>query len=175
MSKRIFIAIDLKHLNLNIHSENKNIIFFPHDNYHVTLSFLGQLEEEEIELLEHLLGMIVLNYSPFEILLTQLGRFNNIIWIGVSKVDVLMKLQDNIFEILKANNFPLDEKPYLPHLSIGKIRGEKLNLNEISFSNVGPIAISEICIFRSQTGPPFPLYRIERKFKLRGEVPLSRI
>lgn len=91
------------------------------DNYHVTLAFLGQTDENAVpELLR--LGALCWR-APFTLALSGgIGAFKggSVIWAGLDKSDALFDMQARLQAILRENGFPLEEGAYAPHITMAR-------------------------------------------------------
>ena len=133
--KRIFIAIKIvagKELSEMISSFrsgfSENDIKWTHtDNIHVTLAFLGDTDEKLIEDISAMLSRVCVQHKPFRLLLKGAGLFRSIsdpriIWAGVEPSDELSSLNSAIIAGLKKLNIRLENRPFNPHLTIGRIK-----------------------------------------------------
>ena len=90
------------------------------ENLHLTLAFLG--ETERLHAICQIMEQISL--PAFSLTLDQLGRFRrnggDIYWVGIAANPSLQQLQQSLSQKLRQAKFPLDEKPYRPHLTLGR-------------------------------------------------------
>ena len=133
--KRIFISIPL------LNNTKEELISFKEDykdlpikwvsdnNLHITLFFIGYLNKDKIALITEDLKNLLLNYKKFLIELTNIeyypkGKKNaNYIWVIIKKSKELIELNKKIKDILLKNNIILlEEKNFLPHITLGKIK-----------------------------------------------------
>ena len=127
---RSFIALDFP---LNINNEiqkiqdlirNQNLFigkFTESENLHLTFKFLGEVEEDKINLIKERLSKI--KFNPFEVHFGKVGVFTNsfpkIIWLEL-RGKGLSDLQKNIDEQLKDLFEP--ETIFMAHLTIARIK-----------------------------------------------------
>jgi 2'-5' RNA ligase len=123
--------------SLNFYDETKNEIkniknaveensikgkFVKSKNYHLTLEFIGEVDEEKVKILKKVL--CELKTSPYKLSFNKIGNFNrrggDIVWIGVEDNSNLYKLSDELRSLLKAEGFETDKRKYTPHLTIGR-------------------------------------------------------
>lgn len=108
------------------------------NNLHLTLKFLGEVEESKIPLINNKLREFSSHYGNFDIHINGLGVFPNIkspriLWMGVQST-VLYSLQAEIENSLRNLGFPPEYKRYQPHITLasGGISGiDETNLNDI--------------------------------------------
>lgn len=124
---RTFIAIDVpedisdKLKELQKKFENLASITFP-KIFHLTLKFLGEISEEQIEEVRNSLRKV--KFKPFNLELTEIGSFPddkriNVLWIGVEPADKVIELQEEIEQNL--NGFARDLR-FHPHITIGRVK-----------------------------------------------------
>lgn len=94
---------------------------------HLTLIFLGWTNS----MLQDQVTEAIYNTSsesePFEIKMTEVGVYPGmqaprILWAGLSKEVGLMTLQEKLAYRLAALDFPLEKRPYQPHLTLGRVK-----------------------------------------------------
>lgn len=158
---RLFIAIDLSNECKNhiAHSmrelrplwEKKGSIV-PNENFHITLSFLGERDESEVNMIEDAMKEIAA--SPFSIFLTgELGHFSrsgrngNTYFLRLEKSSALESLQWNLVEALERRGFRLEKGRYKPHITIA--RNSFLRDTESSFSPFKE-HVDSICLMKSE-------------------------
>ncbi|PMQ02221.1 MAG: RNA 2',3'-cyclic phosphodiesterase [Dictyoglomus sp. NZ13-RE01] len=184
--KRLFIAIDLpfeikkkideckKTLEVNI---KHGVKWVELENYHFTIKFLGETQEEKIESISKIIEEISSEFKPFYISFKELGVFPNfknprVIWIGIDEgLDEMQNIFNTLEKRITKLGFPKDEKEFSPHLTLGRVK-ERLKWKEdwkIDIPEIRFLAI-ELTLFESQLssqGPTYiPLYR--SKFKKNG-------
>lgn len=129
---RIFIAIDfdkaIKTYLENIKNKLENHCikgsFTRSYNFHLTLQFIGELEELNIPKLVSALEECVLKYPTFNLTLNKLGSFkkgdSHIVWVGLNHSEELVRIYKELAHTLKHENIAFDEKPLKPHITIGR-------------------------------------------------------
>lgn len=133
--KRIFIGIrinpgkEYRKIISSVKAElaNEKIKWTEENNIHITLSFLGNTDEQQIPLIKEIVKKICSESSEFELTLTSLGVFKGlddpkVLWAGIDPSEKLSSLQSALTADLKAHSIIVDDKPYSPHLTIGRIK-----------------------------------------------------
>ncbi|MBB5872738.1 2'-5' RNA ligase [Allocatelliglobosispora scoriae] len=99
----------------------------PPDQWHVTLAFLGEVPVDRIDAVTGAMTAAAARSRPPapRLRLTGGGWFDNLraaaIWIGVDgDLDALHALVAGLREELAAAELPVDERPYQPHLTLGR-------------------------------------------------------
>lgn len=133
------------------------------EDLHITLKFLGEVNEKRLKLLQEKLGMIE-KQNAFDIDLGSLGTFGKqhqprVLWIDVAASKSLMNIQEIIEEAAAQAGFPPENRPYRPHITLGKKWASNGILPE-SFFNELPqkfkikkqFEVSTITLFRIHPG-----------------------
>lgn len=105
------------------------------ENVHLTLKFLGDVQEEVLESVRAALGETCAVYAPFNVELAGLGAFPSarrarIIWAGVGEgSEQLRSLASDLDAALAPLGFERERRPYTPHLTLGRVQGRPANLD----------------------------------------------
>lgn len=98
---------------------------------HLTLKFLGNVEEKQIEEIKIILKEIALQTPLINIKLNGAGVFPNqklprVLWVDVIENDgILDNLQKRMDAELSKIGFEKDKRGFKPHLTLGRIRSQK--------------------------------------------------
>jgi 2'-5' RNA ligase len=95
------------------------------EDYHITLSFLGETADSQIEQLSQELNEAVQHHTPFQLFLDGIGTFGRettprVLWAGVDRENRLVQLQKGVYQACKHSGFQWDNRPYRPHITLGK-------------------------------------------------------
>jgi 2'-5' RNA ligase len=132
----------------------------PPENWHLTLRFLGNIEEVTYERFVSLLDTADLG-NRFRLALGPLGAFPNpkratVLWLGVSQGgEAMSKLALTAEEAAQGAGLPTEERPFRPHLTVSRIRPP----TEVGalIEAFGDIEIGWRCetmvVYRSRLGP----------------------
>lgn len=116
--------------------------FLARDTYHLTLAFLGDIDDAEITRAMDALDEAVdkLRESEASILLSPdgLGKFGRpqdaTLWLGIAKTPALEALAINLRNALRVRDLPFDDKSFLPHITLGRrVRIPKGKLPALAF------------------------------------------
>lgn len=96
-----------------------------HEDYHITLVFLGDTPQAELNKVIAQMKMIVKNHEPFELHLNGLGYFGKkesprIFWGGIDRQSQLEDLQKDVLQACEKVGFDLENRPYRPHLTLAR-------------------------------------------------------
>jgi 2'-5' RNA ligase len=103
-----------------------NIKWAVPENFHLTLKFLGEVRQNELQSIIAQLDNISTQTLPITILPQKTGYFGSIkqpsvIWFGYQVEDKLSQLQKRIDEHMYALGFKLEEKKFTPHVTLGRV------------------------------------------------------
>jgi RNA 2',3'-cyclic 3'-phosphodiesterase len=126
---RLFISIDLPKeikdylFNLQKEVREAKINWVSKKNLHLTLKFLGEVDEDKIP--EIIKAIKEINYPSFEVSLTNLGFFPSkekpkVIWVGLDPEDKVIDLQQKVDEALLT--VVPTEQQFQAHLTLGRIK-----------------------------------------------------
>lgn len=129
---RVYIAIDfednIKNYFDKITSSIKNHCaegnFTRKNNFHLTIRFIGEADDFQIGKIKEVIDSAVLNTSPFELSVNNLGIFKrkktNILWIGLEENSILSELQERFSILLKESKISFYDKLFMPHITLGR-------------------------------------------------------
>ncbi len=94
------------------------------ENLHVTLKFLGETEPAKVEALQNVLTAIQ-SSEPASLEFRGLGFFPNdkrprVFWAGMEASANLKSLASDIDQAAHRLGFPLEERPFTPHLTLAR-------------------------------------------------------
>ncbi len=153
--------------------EHKFVKWVDPGGIHLTLKFLGNIPAKWVTEITEAMGKAARGIYPFHLEISGLGTFPNlkqarVFWVGIGgEVDKLSSLQQNIDSALAALGFAKEERPFVPHLTLARIREGASPLERRSFGElVGstvfedkyPVAVEAIRLMRSQLTPTGAIY-----------------
>lgn len=132
---RTFIAVDLDdatrdilaRLTRRVAREIPTARVVSPDAIHVTLAFLGELDDQRVADAIEAARETAAGASPFWLAPGRMGIFGpeyapRVVWIGIGgQVGRLRALQRRLAHALDARGFPLDSKPFEPHLTLARL------------------------------------------------------
>ena len=103
------------------------------DSLHLTLAFLGHVDESRLPALIALGQTVAAACPPFVLQLDQLGHWphNHIVWASCGDVPpALSGLAEDLRRQLDQLGLPIDQRPYFPHLTlVRKVSAAMLDAN----------------------------------------------
>lgn len=148
------------------------------ENLHITLKFLGEVEEARLPVLSEAIASSLRGTSPFPLALGGLGafpdlRFPRVIWIGVKRgAKELSALQARLEEGLQRIGFSPEDRPFSPHLTLGRVRSPRgrgalvEGLKALEVPILGEMILESVDLMRSQLHPTGAIYTIIQSFPL---------
>jgi 2'-5' RNA ligase len=171
---RCFIAIDIpeeiKEKIMAIEKELEEKIkesakFVERENLHITLKFLGEIEENKIPEIKEIINSI--SFTPFKIKLKGIGVFPNekfirVIWIGGESKE-LEGIASYLDEKLKSIG-KFESEEFTIHLTIARVKS-KINISNFlnkyqnyEFGEFEVANINQIKLKKSTLTPKGPIY-----------------
>ena len=149
-------------------------------NIHLTLKFLGDTDPDRISGIQYTLTETLASFACFQLSLDSAGVFpdtNNprVLWLGLKDEEgVLKTLQADIEKALESIGFPREQRPFLPHVTLVRIKspkGKKKLKEELDAVNpkgisTHPFDVGEIHLYESQLTPKGSIYTLLANFKL---------
>lgn len=184
---RSFIAIDCeKNLKDNISSLIRrldsgkgNIRWVKNQGKHVTLKFLGDITDKQLEAINHELKISIKSFEPFELSLKGTGsfplstHFPKVLWVGVEDNKTLNFLQKEIELSLFKLGFPKEKRQFHPHLTLGRVKkkdGLEPILDGIQQSReefFGKMRVERVTLFKSTLQPTGAEYTVLSEFSFK--------
>jgi 2'-5' RNA ligase len=184
---RIFIAIDfseeikesLAQAEAHLKYSGADVKWVEKDNIHLTLKFLGEVDEKKVEEIKAILDNIASGTRPFETTIKDLGAFPKIeyprvVWGGIDKgAGELKIIAEKVDEALSKLGFEKETRSFAAHLTIGRVRSpknkEKLKEKMLSYKlSAVSCKINEIVLFKSTLTPKGSIYTKLHEAKLLG-------
>lgn len=134
---RLFIAINvdptlkapLAEIQERLKKSAAQVSWVKPENLHFTLKFLGEVPEEDVPAIREAFRRSVAGVRSFPLSLGGLGIFPprgrpRVIWVGVEQgTQEVERLRGRIDEGLLPLGFPREERPFHPHLTLGRVKG----------------------------------------------------
>ena len=143
---------------------------------HLTLKFLGEVDENKIEDISRAVEAACLGKEPFEFDFSLIGTFGRpakILWLGSEKQNVnLAKLATDIENALQNLGFEKEQREFNAHLTLARIKNRSIDktlqqlVNDFSKINLPIISVDSVCLYKSQLTLDGPVYTLLKKFEL---------
>lgn len=106
-----------------------NVRWVTTGNIHLTLKFLGEVDEDKVAGIAAVLTEAVHGFAPLRIAAAGVGVFPNVkrarvIWVGLAgQLPELAALQRSIEDRLATIGYPREKRPFTGHLTLGRVKG----------------------------------------------------
>lgn len=161
---RVFLAIEFSNEIKRYLYDIQNIIkeystsgnFTSEGNFHLTLKFIGEIKDNELNKLKKAVDSIGDRQESFQIRFKELGQFprgnKKIVWVGLESNETLSELYSKLEEELAKEGYPKEERSFTPHITLGReIRLEEDFENVVNKVKIGNVEmhVNKISIMES--------------------------
>jgi 2'-5' RNA ligase len=146
------------------------------DKFHITLVFLGNVEQSKLELLSATLTKSVQKFPSFTNTYESIGAFPKIqmprvVWIGIKSDQTVLDLQAMVGRLCGEFGFPMEDRTFHPHITLGRVKETRnvVRLTEaIKTITFEPIEMhcSEIVLMKSELHSSGSIYTMLKSFPL---------
>ena len=151
---------------------NAAIRWVPAHNIHLTLKFLGDVSESNLELIKQMLVAEAAQHQCFKVQIEGIGSFPNarrprVLWIGLQGPPSLVTLQHSIDSFASRLGYRSEEHGFSPHLTIGRVRQDvtaaelqkiRCALEETRIGALGTAQVKAIYLFKSELNANGSIY-----------------
>jgi len=186
---RAFIAIglpkeikkSLADLQENLKTSGSDVKWVLPENIHLTLKFLGEIDDEEINQINPVLDDIAKDKKAFSISLSSLGAFPKIssprvIWVGIKDGEnQVQEIAQGLEQRLAKIGIPRETREFSTHITIGRVRSP-LNRGKLTEALQGLkdsltsenlfFPANRITLFKSTLTPSGPVYEAIKEASL---------
>ncbi len=182
---RTFIAIDLEpglktslqDLIRALKTTRADVRWAQTNGLHLTLKFLGEIDEEKATVVKRILGEVAGRHPSFPLRLEGTGAFPGehrprILWAGFAAEPGLLAFQDELERELEREGFPREERPFHPHLTLGRVKGPgrireaMLELEKHRGGTMGEMSVHKVAFFESRLRPEGAEYLVLADYEL---------
>lgn len=147
------------------------------ENLHLTLKFLGEIEQKRVAALSEAASRAVKQSQPFNLTIEGAGSFPprgvpRVLWLGVSdSTGSLAGLQKHLEEECLVEGFEREERSFSPHLTIARIRAPQgartiASSHQAAGFEAMETLVKELVVMRSQLAPRGSLYTVISRHEL---------
>jgi len=134
------------------------------DKVHLTFKFIGEVRAMDVEPISEALEEVAGKFRPFELRFGPIGAFPSprrprVVWLGVEPTPELRFIKDDLERRLAELGIPREERPYQPHVTLGRApreaeAGEFRRLEEVarSLKVTDTYRVTHIDLMKSQLG-----------------------
>jgi len=182
---RTFIAVDLDKalrqrtvaLQETLKETGTEVKWVEPENLHVSLLFLGEVDEREIVDVCRIVAEITGRHTSFTMQVQTAGCFPNlrrprVLWVGVGEgKEALCAIHDDLEKALLDLGFRREERKYSPHITLGRVKSDRpteslaLALTQHAGWKGGEIQVAEVLVMGSKLTPQGPEYTVLSRAK----------
>ena len=184
---RTFIAVDLGpairarcvSLQETLARAGTDVKWVEEENLHVTLLFLGEVDDRDLPALCRAVGETCARHGGFTMSVEGVGCFPNprrprVVWVGVGQgQQELIALHDDLEDpLLELGCYRREERQYTPHITLGRVKGDRPTdrlasaLGRHAGWRGGEIPVREVLVLSSELTPQGPVYTVLSRAKL---------
>lgn len=146
------------------------------DGMHLTLKFFGNISERQIAAVGEGVRDITARTTPLTLQVGSVGAFPSakrprVIWLGIEgDAEPLIRLQREIDEKLLDRGFEAEQRPFRPHLTLGRVGtpGGVAGLDELVEQGdevaAGCFTVRELTLLKSELTPRGAIYTALARF-----------
>ena len=138
------------------------------ETLHLTLRFLGETDPPAASRLGEGLAAAAAARPPMPLSIEGAGLFPTVVWVGCR--GDLAPLAAAVEEVAASAGFPPDGKPFVPHVTIGRVKSLR-NADRLRAAlpagPLGAFVARELVLLRSTQTPAGPIYERAGAFPFR--------
>jgi 2'-5' RNA ligase len=174
MKKRLFVAIPLEQKTQQLlthykkHFYEPNIAWTSPENLHITLYFLGNVEQTIISDLIDRINSVLINLKTFsltfeQIILAPPHKTPRMIWVQFKKnknYDHLCFILQNAIQKYESKNKPSNHQERIPHITLARFKGYvNITQEDLVQIDLPHVPIKACHLMESQLTPQGPVYK----------------
>lgn len=140
-------------------------------NYHVTLRFIGEVDEGMAGDIDAALAHI--RAAAFQLVLSGVGQFGDrMLWAGVEKRPALVHLRDKVESALVRLGLEPETRRYAPHVTLARLKGAsearlQAFIQEHALFRAEPFAVDRFSLIASYLTKSGAIYEDQADYALR--------
>jgi len=169
---RCFISIELSDgirrsmadLIAELRKAGSDVTWVPVEKVHLTLKFLGNTDDSLIPEIKERISKKLSHYNTFYIKIGGVGCFPSekrprVLWVGMENSDDLRNIQKDLDTEVAGLGYAPEDRPFSPHLTIGRVRSQKGIAEMLSrfakfrTADFGIVEVKSINIMKSELKP----------------------
>lgn len=172
ISTTLDLSRELKNWRHEFDNKNINEKWTHKTDYHMTLAFLGSAEESQLEKIQIALDQVAARHNSFSFLLDEFATFPepkdaHVFFAGsTKKSSELLSLAEDVRNELTFQNIPFDPKPFLPHVTLSRIKKGIDLRHRIKRFNRQLIEVKSIVLFATRPSDEVPRYEKLSQFEV---------
>lgn len=151
-----------------------------HENLHITLKFLGEVEEEILPSIRQIMAETARKMEPFRFSLKGVGTLpsRNFIKVVFSRVEEggenLVWMQKDLEKRLSKLGFKKEKREFKPHVTIARVKSARPKNKILKFierhqkEELGDVKVDNLLLMKSRLTPGGPVYTALEELYLGG-------
>lgn len=150
-----------------------------HGQWHLTLKFIGDVDETELVCLRSSLQDYLADCFTGEVTFAGTGFFGSrdnpkVLWAGTKESEWLNDLKERVEQGVSVLDLPYDDRPFRPHLTIARIKSLKESSRLMEETDIkksitwGAQEVNEVVLYRSRLTSNGPVYSVIERFGLKS-------
>ena len=176
---RLFFAIELgdelqdllEETTAPLRAEAPELAWVGREKRHLTLKFLGEVEEADVSRLIAAADRAAARHVPLEMSVREIGAFPNfrrarVVWVGVEQDARLELLHHDLEHACEEEGFEVEGRPFRPHVTLARVRApvsvDRLRALARAARSVrvgATVRVEWIALFESTLAPAGARYR----------------
>lgn len=152
------------------------------DRIHLTIAFLGDVQEREVAFISDAARLVCSRHSPFNAAIKGSGIFGpprrpRVLWAGLAgETERMAEFQRELFRAMNPAGVTHDGRPFKPHLTMGRFRSGNPDTAELDrlLKTHGDLRsdeclLDELVLFKSDLKPGGAVYAVLGRMPMAGE------
>ena len=140
------------------------------DKLHITLKFLGDVDEHKTDEILDSLGNLVEGYSVFNVNISDFGGFPNlknprVLYAGLSHNSELSKFHYEMDKSLSKIGFEKESRRFIPHITLARVK-KRVHIKETPPITQSSFDITQVGLIESELRSKGSVYTPVKLFKL---------
>ena len=146
------------------------------DKFHVTVKFLGDIDESILAELGRELNDSLGKRPAFDLNYATVGAFPErgvprVVWIGAESTETILRIQEDVERVAAAHGIPRESRPFQVHITLGRVKGTRnvdrltARLKSVTFKPL-IVRCTHVHIIRSELKPSGSVYTLLKSIPL---------
>ncbi len=187
---RLFIALELNEptrralvdLQSRWRAAGADVGWVRREGLHLTLLFLGETPSERVPEIAARMDACACTCPAFVFQVAGWGVFGRpdrprVLWAGIEAPPELGDLQRTLADSLRASGVPLESRPFVPHITLGRVRSSRgltaltsMLRSTMNGTRWGRVAARHVTLMRSRLEARGPIYSVVHQSALKGWI-----
>lgn len=165
----------LSHYVQSLRGLLRGVRWEPREKFHITLRFLGDVDESCLENISADIGSAVCGSGSIEsgfdnFCLFPGSRNPRVLALGLVKTEQFQSLSDKVQSAVLRNGFKMEKRKFIPHVTLGRIRGDFEGIRKIPRPDRTEFSITRVGLVQSELGPRGSRYTSLRTWNLQDGI-----